>query len=232
AGLARRNGRVNQSEAPAPGRRRRGRALCIGGPYLRLPQRDEGKGAVCTAVKPGDRRQAPDRGHRRLHGNLFLGGLQRLPAAEDLPHLTSPGAGTSRLPPIWTATPGLPGWDMAMITIRKELTKDAAAREALLDVGYGDARFRKVSARLREGRLPAAGLALVACDRGRVVGTVRLWDVSAGIARPALLLGPLTVHPDYRRRGIGSALVRRALDDASRLGHGAVLLVGDAPYYG
>src|SRR5262249_1694130 len=85
--------------------------------------------------------------------------------------------------------------------------------------------------RLREGRRPAAGLALVACDRGRIVGTVRLWDIAAGIARPALLLGPLAVHPDYRGRGIGSALVRRALDDAGRLGHRAVLLVGDAPYY-
>jgi predicted N-acetyltransferase YhbS len=119
-----------------------------------------------------------------------------------------------------------------MITIRKELAKDAAAREALLDAGYGDARFTKVSERLREGRLPAAGLALVASDRGRVVGTVRLWDVTAGIARPALLLGPLTVDPDYRCRGIGGALVQRALDDARRLGHRAVLLVGDAPYYG
>ncbi len=121
---------------------------------------------------------------------------------------------------------------MAVITIRKEFAKDAAAREALLDVGYGDARFTKVSERLREGRLSAAGLALVACDRGRIVGTVRFWDVTAGIARPALLLGPLTVHPDYRGRGIGSALMRRALADATRLGHRAVLLVGDASYYG
>jgi predicted N-acetyltransferase YhbS len=121
---------------------------------------------------------------------------------------------------------------MAMITIRKELTKDAAAREALLDVGYGDARFTKASERLREGRLPAAGLAFVACDRGQVVGTVRLWNVSVGAARPALLLGPLTVHPDCRRRGIGSALMQRALDEAKRLGHGAALLVGDASYYG
>src|SRR5262245_49464533 len=121
---------------------------------------------------------------------------------------------------------------MAMITIRREIAKDAAAREALLDVGYGAARFTKVSERLREGRLPAAGLALAATDRGRIVGTVRLFDVTAGIARRALLLGPLTVHPDYRGRGIGAALVRRALDDARRLGHRAVMLVGDAPYYG
>jgi predicted N-acetyltransferase YhbS len=121
---------------------------------------------------------------------------------------------------------------MAMIAIRREFAKDGAAREALLDVGYGDARFTKVSERLREGRLPAAGLALVACERGRIVGTIRLWDVSAGPSVPALLLGPLTVHPDQRGHGIGAALVQRALDTARRLGHRAVLLVGDAAYYG
>ena len=118
-----------------------------------------------------------------------------------------------------------------MITIRRELGKDAAAREALLDVGYGCARFGKVSHRLREGRRHSAGLAFVACDRGRVVGTVRLWDVTAGDRRPALLLGPLTVHPEHRCRGVGSALVQHAVEAAARLGHGAVLLVGDAPYY-
>jgi predicted N-acetyltransferase YhbS len=46
-----------------------------------------------------------------------------------------------------------------------------------------------------------------------------------------LLLGPLAVHPEWRKRGIGAALVRRALAEATRRGHAAVLLVGDAPYY-
>jgi predicted N-acetyltransferase YhbS len=119
-----------------------------------------------------------------------------------------------------------------MITIRKETVRDTDAREALLDLSFGDTRFQKASERLREGRLPAPGLALVASDRGRVVGTARLWNVSAGRSRPALLLGPLAVHPDYRCRGLGGALMERALDDAKRLGHRAVLLVGDAPYYG
>lgn len=119
-----------------------------------------------------------------------------------------------------------------MVTIRQERPADAAAREALLDDAYGPARFTKTSARLREGRLPAEGLSLVAVENGRLVGTVRLWQVALGRNRPALLLGPLAVDPCWRRRGIGAALVRRTIQDAAGLGHGAILLVGDAPYYG
>jgi predicted N-acetyltransferase YhbS len=120
---------------------------------------------------------------------------------------------------------------MSMITIRNEYTRDGEAREALLDRCMGTGRFQKASERLREGRLPARGLAFVASDRGRIIGTVRLWNVSAGPSRPALLLGPLAVHADHRGRGIGGALVQHALASARRLGHRAVMLVGDAPYY-
>ena len=119
-----------------------------------------------------------------------------------------------------------------MVTIRSERPVDVIARETLLDTAYGPARFTKTSERLREGRRPAEQLSFVAIEGGRVVGTVRLWHVWAGAARAALLLGPLAVHPDCRNRGIGSKLVRRALAAARRLGHGAVLLVGDAPFYG
>ena len=98
-----------------------------------------------------------------------------------------------------------------MVTIREEKIADIAAREALLDEAYGPARFAKASERLREGRLPATGLSLVAVERGRLVGTVRLWNVSAGPGRAAVLLGPLAVHPAHRNRGIGTTLVRRAI---------------------
>ena len=116
-----------------------------------------------------------------------------------------------------------------MVTVRKERPAEAAARDALLDLAYGPARFTKTSERLREGR--RAELALVAAEGGHIVGTVRLWQVSAGPDRGALLLGPLAVAPDRRRRGIGSTLMHHALREAARRRHGAVLLVGDAPYY-
>lgn len=118
------------------------------------------------------------------------------------------------------------------VTIRTERPVDERAREALLDIAYGTARHRKPSTRLRNGRKPAGGLSLVAIERGRIVGTVRLWHVEAGRGRPALLLGPLAVHPDAQKRGVGAALMQRALDEATQRGHAAVLLVGDVAYYG
>lgn len=117
------------------------------------------------------------------------------------------------------------------VSIRQERLSDIDAREALLDAAFGDCRFTKTSERLREDRLPAEGLSFVACENGRVVGTVRLWHVTAGPGRPALLLGPLAVAKSARNRGVGSALIRHALRQAERRGHGTVLLVGDAPYY-
>jgi predicted N-acetyltransferase YhbS len=112
-----------------------------------------------------------------------------------------------------------------------ELPADLAAREALLDRAMGPERKRKSSETLRRGRLPSDGLALVARDMtGRLVGTVRLWDVSAG-SKPLLLLGPLSADPSMAGSGIGSALMRRAISLAAEKGHGAIVLVGDAPYY-
>ena len=121
------------------------------------------------------------------------------------------------------------------IVIADERPADAVARESLLDRAFGPARFRKTCQTLRVGRLPARGLSLVARLRdsaggSKVVGTVRLWHVDAG-GVPALMLGPLAVDARYRCYGIGSRLMDEALARAASLGHAAVLLVGDAPYY-
>jgi len=121
---------------------------------------------------------------------------------------------------------------MATMTIRPEGRRDVAAREALLDAAFGEARFARTAERLREGRVPAKGLSFIAGNGAGVIGTVRLWNIAAGPGHPALLLGPLAVASHARNQGVGAALVQHALRAASAAGHAAVLLVGDAPYYG
>lgn len=117
-------------------------------------------------------------------------------------------------------------------SIHDESPVDVAEREALLDACFGPARFLKTCERLREGRMPADGLALVARDdEGDLIGTIRLWNITAGVDRPALLLGPLAVSESARSLGLGGALMCESLARARALDHRAVLLVGDEPYY-
>ena len=118
----------------------------------------------------------------------------------------------------------------APFAIRAERAADVAMREALLDASFGENRHGRTCQRLRDGRAPAAGLALSAVRERTLVGTVRLWHVSAG-GRPALVLGPLAVDPACRELGIGAALMQQALAAARARGHAAVILLGDAPYY-
>jgi predicted N-acetyltransferase YhbS len=118
-------------------------------------------------------------------------------------------------------------------TIVADSDQQAAAREALLGRAMGLKWKRKSSQKLRRGRRPSEGLAFVARGAdGVLAGTVRLWDVATGDGRPALLLGPLAVDPSLKGAGIGKALMSHAISEAKRLGHRAILLVGDASYYG
>ncbi|MBZ9793268.1 N-acetyltransferase [Rhizobium sp. 3T7] len=125
----------------------------------------------------------------------------------------------------------------SVFTIDAENPGDVVARENLLDRAMGPNRRKKSSEKIRRGRVPAEGLALVARDRdGHVIGTVRLWNVEAGVDAEgtpinALLLGPLAVDSSFEGKGVGSALMRAAVLEAKNRRHGAILLVGDAPYY-
>lgn len=132
------------------------------------------------------------------------------------------------LPPAAAPTPPL----RARVAIRDERPADVPAREALLDAAFGPGRFLKTCERLREGSAPAPGLALVAADEeGDLLATIRLWPILAGGRRPALLLGPLAVAECARSLGLGGDMMRASLARAAALGHRAVLLVGDEPYY-
>ena len=120
--------------------------------------------------------------------------------------------------------------DLAL-AILPETEHDAAAIERLHDRTFGPGRYAKTAYRLREGMPHRPKLSFIARIGTLLVGSLRLSPIRIG-ASPALLLGPLAVEPPFRERGIGHALIERALAEAKNQGHALVLLVGDEPYYG
>ena len=120
-----------------------------------------------------------------------------------------------------------------MVTIRKEKLADVAAREALLDKAYGiKPSFPK---------LPN-GCAKVACRQAgcrwlRPITVSSSAQCGYGMSPQARAAtrccwARSRFTPDRRNRGIGTALMRRAIARARLADHGAILLVGDAAYYG
>lgn len=116
------------------------------------------------------------------------------------------------------------------LTIRSETPNDADAIERLHERTFGPGRFVLSAYRLREHVDHLLDLSFTARIGTLLVGSVRQLPVCIGDT-PALMLGPLTVEPPFRSRGVGRALLDRALDDARKAGHRLVILVGDAPYY-
>jgi predicted N-acetyltransferase YhbS len=117
------------------------------------------------------------------------------------------------------------------LTILPETADDAPAIERLHERTFGPGRYARSAYRIREGREHLLELSFTARIGTLLVGSLRLTPIRVG-ETPALLLGPLTVEPPFRSRGIGSALIARALHDAKAKGHKLVLLVGDEPFYG
>lgn len=117
-----------------------------------------------------------------------------------------------------------------MVTIRAEISSDIAQREVLLNQAFGQKRLRKTSEKLRAGRVPALAFTVVDA-KGKLIGTIRLWNIIAGSAGASLLLGPLVVDCKHQKSGIGSSLMKLAIATATELGHESILLVGDEPYY-
>ncbi len=112
-----------------------------------------------------------------------------------------------------------------------EAPQDERAVDALIELAFGPGRYAKSAERLREGNRFIPDLSFVAHDGAEVVGCVRQWPVTIG-GTPAALLGPFAVHPDWRSRGLGAALIVHAVAAAKDAGHAFVILVGDAPYFG
>jgi predicted N-acetyltransferase YhbS len=116
------------------------------------------------------------------------------------------------------------------LTILAETPSDALLIERLHQRTFGPGRFALSAYRLREHVDHLLDLSFTARIGTLLVGSVRQLPICVGDSK-ALLLGPLTVEPPFRSRGVGRALLDRALKDARSKGHRLVLLVGDEAYY-
>src|SRR5215831_7431062 len=117
------------------------------------------------------------------------------------------------------------------VTILQETADDALAIERLHERTFGPGRYARTAYRIREQFAHRLDLSFTARIGTLLVGSVRLTPIRIG-RTAALLLGPLTIEPPFRERGIGRALIERALAAARAQGHRLVVLVGDEPYYG
>ncbi len=117
-------------------------------------------------------------------------------------------------------------------TIRPETEADREAVRRVHQLAFGqDAEADLVDA-LRAGGY--ARVSLVAEVGGAVVGHILFTDLpiltDAGTV-PAISLAPVGVLPEHQSRGVGSALVRRGLEDCRRAGHRICLVLGHPVYY-
>ena len=120
-----------------------------------------------------------------------------------------------------------------MFRILPETPADSFEVEYLYDLTFAPGRAALSSYRLRDGVPPVAALCrIIRDDYDAVVGAIRYWPVRVGTAgTPALLLGPVSVHPTRQGEGLAALLITGTLETAREMGWTRVILVGDEPYY-
>jgi putative acetyltransferase len=119
------------------------------------------------------------------------------------------------------------------VIVRPERPEDVDAVHEVVAAAFGDEPVAELLVDLR--RDPAwLGFSLVAEQDGEVVGHVsltRAWVDDSVRVVEVVVLSPLSVRPDRQGSGIGSSLVRAALDLAGDRGEPLVFLEGDPAFY-
>jgi putative acetyltransferase len=122
------------------------------------------------------------------------------------------------------------------IEIRNEIPADAPAIAAVTISAFRDAPHSGQNEQLIVSALREAGqlmVSLVAVAEDKVVGHVAISPVSLSEGTPGWCgLGPLSVLPEYQRRGVGARLVREALRTLRENGAAGCVVLGDPAYYG
>ena len=114
-----------------------------------------------------------------------------------------------------------------MMNIRDENLHDRLAVHQAVSSAFGRSDEADLVDRLRKAG--DSVLSLVAEERGQIVGHVLLSRMEGPF--PALALAPVSVIPARQKSGIGSALIKTAIDRARNESWGAIFVLGDRAYY-
>lgn len=121
------------------------------------------------------------------------------------------------------------------IIIRQETPEDykevyELIAEAFASAEHADGNEQDLVVALRKGNSFIPELSLVAVSDGVVAGHILFTKAKVGNDE-VLVLAPLSVKPQYQRRGIGKALIMEGHKIAKRLGYQYSLVLGSETYY-
>lgn len=106
-------------------------------------------------------------------------------------------------------------------------------REAFWDVYRPGCSEHLVLHKLREAESFVWDLDYVAAEDGKIIGNIVYSRVfqNGEMCSDVIAFGPVSVHPEYQKKGIGKMLIRETLKKAGELGFGGVMITGSPEYY-
>ena len=126
------------------------------------------------------------------------------------------------------------------IILKKEEEKDffdveKLTREAFWNIYRPGCYEHLVLHRLRKSEAFIPELDFVALDNDKIIGNIVYSKAkiigSNGEEHEVLTFGPLSVLPNYQKKGVGSKLINHTMEIALNLGFKAIVIFGDPNYY-
>ena len=128
---------------------------------------------------------------------------------------------------------------LAQLIIRQEVPPDhhvvrLVVKSAFASEPLSNGTEHILIEKLRKSSAFIPDLSLVAVMNNEIVGHILLTQIKIrdnSKVHPSLALAPVSVLPEYQRKGIGSALIRHAHQIAEKLDFTSIVLIGHADYY-